>query len=65
MDNPLVSIIAPCYNGEHYLLRFLDSIINQTYSNLEMIIINDGSTDKTADILNSYKDSLLTFSLHL
>jgi len=54
MINKLVSIISPCYNGERYLHRFLDSILAQTYSNFEFIIINDGSTDSTGKILNSY-----------
>ncbi|MDE6024409.1 MAG: glycosyltransferase [Lachnospiraceae bacterium] len=52
--NPLVSIITPCYNGEKYLARFLDSIVAQTYDNLEFIFINDGSVDKTENIFNSY-----------
>jgi len=52
--NKLVSIITPCYNGENYLHRFLDSVLAQTYDNFEFIIINDGSTDSTGKILNSY-----------
>lgn len=53
---PLVSIITPCYNGESYISRYLDSILAQTYNNIELIIINDGSTDKTGTIIKSYKD---------
>lgn len=53
--NPLVSIITPCYNGEAFVGRFLDSVLAQTYDNIEMIIINDGSTDKTEEIILSYK----------
>jgi len=44
----------PCYNAEQFLPMALDSIINQTYTNLEILCINDGSTDKTADILEEY-----------
>ncbi len=55
MENPKISIISPCYNSEGFVHHLLDSIINQTYKNLEFIIVNDGSTDKTLDVLNSYK----------
>ena len=51
---PLVSIIIPVYNSEFYLKRCLDSVSNQTYSNLEIICINDGSTDNSLGILNEY-----------
>lgn len=53
--DPLVSIITPCYNGEGKVNLFLDSLLNQTYSNIEFIIINDGSTDSTEKIILSYK----------
>ena len=52
--NPLVSIITPCLNGEKYVHRFLDSILRQTYDNIELIFVNDGSTDKTEEIVLSY-----------
>ncbi len=52
---PLVSIITPCYNGELYIKRFLESILNQSYPNIELFIVNDGSTDKTEEIILSYK----------
>lgn len=52
---PLVSIVAPCYNGEKKVKFFLESILNQTYDNIEFIIVNDGSTDKTEEILLSYE----------
>lgn len=46
-DNPLVSVIVPVYNGEAFISRCLDSIVNQTYKNIEVIVVNDGSTDST------------------
>ena len=55
MNKPLVSIVTPCYNGEKYLPRFFDSVLNQTYTNLEVILINDGSIDRTESIVNQYR----------
>jgi len=57
MNEKLVSIITPCYNGEKFINRYLDSLLGQTYSNIEIIFINDGSTDKTEEIVFSYKDN--------
>lgn len=56
MVKDLVSIITPCYNGEEYIGRFLEAILKQTYRMLELILINDGSTDKTEDVVLSYKE---------
>lgn len=55
MIDELVSVITPCYNGEGYIARFLDSILGQTYPYVELIIIDDGSTDKTASVIESYR----------
>lgn len=52
--DPLISIIVPVYNVEKYLKNCLDSIVNQTYHNLEIIIINDGSTDGSHAIIQDY-----------
>ncbi len=54
---PLISIIVPAYNVEKYIKTCLDSLINQTYSNFEIIVINDGSTDQTEEILRSYQSN--------
>ena len=48
--NNLVSVIVPIYNVEDYLLTCIKSILNQTYTNIEVILVNDGSTDKSLDI---------------
>lgn len=53
--NELVSIIIPVYNQELYIKACLDSVINQTYKNIEIIVINDGSTDNSLNILKEYK----------
>lgn len=57
--NPLISIIVPVYNIKKYLNRFLVSIVSQTYKNIEIILINDGSTDGSDEICNEWakKDS--------
>ena len=56
--NKLVSIVSPCYNGENYIERYLKSIISQTYRPLELILVNDGSKDKTEEIILSFKEKL-------
>ena len=52
----LITVIINVYNGEKYIKYCLESIINQTYKNLEILIINDGSTDNTLNICENYKD---------
>ncbi|RXP52919.1 glycosyltransferase family 2 protein [Lutibacter sp. HS1-25] len=54
--NPLVSIIIPNYNHELYLKQRLNSVFNQTYTNFEVILLDDCSTDNSVTILNEYKD---------
>jgi teichuronic acid biosynthesis glycosyltransferase TuaG len=54
LDNDLVSIITPAYNCEKYISESIDSVISQTYDNWEMIIVNDKSSDKTREIVESY-----------
>ena len=51
---PTVSVIVPCFNAEKTVVRTLDSLVQQTLVNLEIIIINDGSTDHTKDIIENY-----------
>jgi glycosyltransferase involved in cell wall biosynthesis len=51
---PLVSIILPTYNREKYIKRAIESTLSQTYKNIELIIIDDGSTDKTKDVIQPY-----------
>ena len=46
MSNPLISVIVPVYKAESYLEKCVNSIINQTYKNLEIILVDDGSPDK-------------------
>ncbi|MDD2245158.1 MAG: glycosyltransferase family 2 protein [Dysgonamonadaceae bacterium] len=53
---PAISIVMPAYNAEKYIKEAIDSIIGQSFSNFECIIVDDGSTDSTRDIIRSYND---------
>ena len=53
----LVSIIVPVYNTETFLPKCIESIQNQTYSNIEIILVDDGSTDRSGDICDSYAEN--------
>ena len=64
LSKPLVSIITPCYNGESYLDRYFASILHQTYPNLELIFINDGSKDRTQEIAEGYRQQLEQRGIH-
>lgn len=55
-DAPKVTVLMPVYNGEKYVKEAMDSILNQTFSDFEFLVIDDGSTDQTFDIVDSYKD---------
>ena len=57
MKTDLVSIIIPVYNAEEYISRCLDSLINQTYKNIEIVIVDDGSNDNSLAIVSKYKDN--------
>ena len=54
MSTDLISIVLPIYNGEKYMRESIESIIMQSYQNWELIIVNDCSTDNTAEIANEY-----------
>lgn len=58
---PKVSVLMPVYNSEAYIAEAIDSIINQSFEDWELIIIDDGSTDKSESIVKSYTDNRITF----
>lgn len=58
---PDISIIVPIYNAEKYINKCIDSILNQTKKELEIILVNDGSTDNTESIIKSYKDKRIKY----
>ena len=56
MKEELISVVIPVYNVENYLEKCIQSVIDQTYSNLEIILVNDGSTDKSGEICDKYSE---------
>ena len=54
LEYPLISVIIPCYNLEKVIGKCIDSIIRQTYENIEIIIVNDGSQDRSSDVIQRY-----------
>ncbi|MFX1466035.1 MAG: glycosyltransferase family 2 protein [Promethearchaeota archaeon] len=67
INEPMISVVMAVYNSEKYVQEAVDSILKQTFKNFEFIIINDGSTDKTQEILESYNDPriVLTHQKHM
>lgn len=64
MNRPVISVILPAYNAERFISDSLDSIINQSFENFEILVLNDGSTDNTKDIILSKKDSRIRYFEH-
>ncbi|MCZ6677808.1 MAG: glycosyltransferase, partial [Candidatus Poribacteria bacterium] len=59
--SPLITIIMPVYNGERYLRQSIESLLNQTYGNFQLIIVDDGSTDRTPEIIQSFDDARIEY----
>jgi len=60
-DLPLISVLMPVYNGEKYIEEAIKSVLNQTFTDFELLIINDGSTDKTEEIIFSFEDKRIRY----
>ena len=58
---PKISVILPVFNGQEYLYDSIKSILNQTFENFELLIINDGSTDNSSNVINSFDDFRITY----
>lgn len=61
MSSSLVSIIVSCYNAEKYVAETINSLLDQTYQNIEIIIVNDGSTDGSEEIIKSFTDTRIRY----
>lgn len=64
IDKGLVSVVLPTYNHGKYLKQSIESVLNQSYSDLELIIVNDGSNDVTRDLLKEYENNLTITIIH-
>lgn len=56
-----ISVILPVFNGEKYIRKAIESVLNQTFTNFELIIVNDGSTDDSLNIINEFRDNRIKF----
>ena len=61
-ENPMVSVIVPNFNNEKFLSEAIESVLNQSYKNFELIVVDDGSTDGSIEILKKFDESLTYFS---
>lgn len=58
---PFISVVMPVYNGEQYILESINSILSQTIKDIELIIIDDGSTDRSSQIIQSIDDNRIVY----
>jgi glycosyltransferase involved in cell wall biosynthesis len=61
MEKPFVSVVMPTYNGADFIHEAIQSVLDQSYPYFELIIVDDGSTDGTSKIVNSFTDSRIIF----
>jgi glycosyltransferase involved in cell wall biosynthesis len=59
-EEPLVSVVIPCYNHARFLGEAIESVLTQTYPHVEIIVVNDGSTDNTAEVAARYPEVRMT-----
>ena len=61
IEDPFFSIVIPLYNKEEYIVTTIDSVLSQNYSNFEVIIVDDGSTDNSAQLIKNYSDERVNY----
>src|ERR1700730_4939461 len=61
MSHPLISVLIPCYNASHFVGETLESVFRQSWPNLEVVVVNDGSTDDSADVIRRFARPNLVF----
>jgi glycosyltransferase involved in cell wall biosynthesis len=61
-SSPKISVVMPAYNGERFIKRAIESVLTQTYPNWELIVVDDGSTDNTAQVVSNFKDSRIHYT---
>lgn len=59
MDNPLVTVVIPCFNAERWIRQAIESVLNQSYPKIEVVVVDDGSTDGSLDVVRSFGDSVI------
>lgn len=64
IDNPIVSVVIPTYNRAYLLRKSITSVLNQTYADFEVIIVDDGSTDKSEELIKSFEDNRIRYIKH-
>ena len=61
MTEKLVSIVITVYNSQDFIGRYIDSVVSQTYNAIEIIVVDDGSIDRTLDVVNKYKSQFFRY----
>ena len=64
MNMPKISVVIPTHNRASFLKKAIESVLRQSYTNLEVIIVDDNSTDNTKEVVNSYKDKRIKYIVH-
>ena len=64
METKKVTVVIPTYNRAQRIISAVESVLNQTYSNLEVLVVDDGSTDDTQQVINEYTLLLVNFNYH-